>query len=147
MQNLPQYLIFIGPTFLQDHCTSDDLTKIRKALKSTVKGGNEILYKLIDEPSMAQNLKVLVQQDHENADVKDMDGKRAIDRAPPQCMAAMKEGLYLLQECDVISGPLFHSSRTACVFKVNRFIKQEPVTGKNNKENEWRKEFVLMKHT
>ena len=138
MQNIPNYMKYIRPTFLQDCCSSYELnfSKIIESLKSTEQGGHEILHEMVDDPSMAQNLKVLVQQDHGIADVKDKDGKRAIDRAKPQCQDAMKEGLYLFQEFEVIDGPLLHSSRTACVFKVNRYTKQESATGNNNERKE-----------
>ena len=68
--------------------------------------------------------------------MKGKDGKRAIDFAKPKCREAMKEGLRLLQEFDVIEGPVLHSSRTACVFKVNRFDKTDSGTGNNNEGDE-----------
>ena len=61
MQNIPNYLKYIGPTFLQNNRNSIDLTKIIIMLKSTEERGNEILHELVDDPSMAQNLKVLIQ--------------------------------------------------------------------------------------
>ena len=67
--------------------------------------------------------------------MKGKDGKRAIDFAKPKCREAMKEALRLLQEFDVIEGPLLHSSATACVFKVNRFHKIKSTAGNTNEED------------
>ena len=126
---------YIGPTFLQDCCSSTDQTIFIKALKGTEQGGNEILHEMVDDPSMAQNLKILVHHDHGLADVKNKDEKKAMNLAKSECMEAMKEGLYLFREFEVIDDPLLHSSRTACVFKVNRFEQQDPVAVNNNKRN------------
>jgi len=86
---------------------------------------NKILHEWVDDKSMKDRLFNLVEIDRSIAEIKNKDGKKAIDRAIPECKEKMEEALRLFQKFHVEDGPILHRSRTACVFMVSRYEKKE----------------------
>lgn len=80
--------------------------------------GRAILHNWVHDETKASRLKALVKADRNIVDVKNEDGKRAVDRALPECKHAMESALWLFDKFHVSrDNPIIHKSCTACVFK------------------------------
>ena len=95
--------------------------KISPVILNTLKcepEGRTILHNWVYDETKAGRLKALAKADRNIVDVKNQDGKRAIDRAIPECKHAMESALWLFEKFDISrDDPIIHKSCTACVFK------------------------------
>ena len=69
----------------------------------------------LGDEARAEQLAEIVRADPWVADIRDRDGRLAINIALPKCKEAMEAALRLFGAFDVDSGPPLHISRTACV--------------------------------
>ena len=90
---------------------------ILKAIKDDP-DGRLVFHELVGDKTRANIIKILVKADRSFVDLMDDDGRRAIDRAVPDCKLAIELALCLFEKFDVLSDtPIIHKSPTTCVFK------------------------------
>jgi len=90
---------------------------ILKAIKDDP-DGRLVFHKLVEDKTQANIITILVKADRSFVDLIDDHGRRAIDRAVPDCKVAIELALCLFEKFDILSDtPIIQKSPSTCVFK------------------------------